>query len=268
MYHKDNAADTVWSMFYESSDKNNIVKQTNPNIDLYSNKHFVFKCVFYNQWSSIFIIAKNLKILHSECTFTRCKGTIGGTIYMKGDSSFVQHRYCASSCISTGEGIFSYVNLNNYSSINFNYNIEGSLSQNNGYQSINYIDDGQGTISSMNYSKNFAESYYSFSSNDVNDGLVNYSNIEGNNIIQVYVTRVFLFNYADPEVTITNSNYDRLTTNKAITQSDNFETSKSNTLTFFVNFDCHTQTTINQNQIKCYCSSGESISYVTFINFN
>lgn len=78
---------------------------------------------------------------------------------MKGDSSFVQHRHCAALCSSTGFGIYSYVDLLNSSSTNLNYNIEGSLSQNDGEFCVTYTSFGKMILSSMNYSNRFKSFY-------------------------------------------------------------------------------------------------------------
>ena len=308
IYHNDGAPESLWELFFnDSPNKEYCTEQINPSIDFYKGGFYIYKCIFYNLWSPLYISTHNLKVVHSECTFTRCRCSQGGAIYVQGECSIVQHRYCTSSCSSTNAGSHSCIDLIKDSQTNLNYDLEGSLSCNIGTTGTNFHLKGKLIISSMNYSKNLAVESACFWTNSPSINTVNYSNFEENhatthcqifynyntifsmdhcNILKnyqedglyatIYSAGNLSFDYCSflgdlgegavfysdsRQITLSHSYYDNLAANANITNIENQQSSESNTLTFFVNFECNTQMTVNQNQIKCYCSPGESISY-------
>lgn len=109
----------------------------------------------------------NIKLLHSSCFFNKCsRYGPGGAIYLNGQSSIIQHRFCTTETKITSkeDGLYSYsYTSNNYINLR-NYVIECSVSrcsQPSAYSLI-FMRKGNCGIFSSNFSKNTVYQYSGF----------------------------------------------------------------------------------------------------------
>ena len=137
-HHFENIPKNIWYELYGENNKTNPETCINCSISISNSECFVLLSFFHDLASgAISITTNNIKLLHSECSFNDCKNSYGGSVYVFGQNSVIQHRCCSlySQASNFGQHSCSYLSYGN-----FNYFLESCVSscgqKEKGYETI------------------------------------------------------------------------------------------------------------------------------------
>ena len=125
-HHFENIPKNIWYELYGENNKTNPTTCVNCSISVTNSECFVLLSFFHDlEEGAISITTNNIKLLHSECSFNDCKNSYGGSVYVYGQNSIIQHRCCSLYSQASSRGQHSYSEL---SDGNFNYFLESCVS--------------------------------------------------------------------------------------------------------------------------------------------